>query len=210
MTGIVGRVLAVVVAILAWRVADKRPHHRPLARWLSVAAVADVVGALLCWYLDRCGVPYSGLARVAHHAWQALGLVEPVGLAGVAWLVLGQRRTAPQHTIGAGALIWCVLVVGYPEPLRGPVMAPVWGWIEGASVVVTALAMVVWGRERRWPTMTELLIGLYWCVRVSLLVAGPYSATGGPLVAWWTGDGAQFVAVLVSLVTHLAWWRAIQ
>lgn len=209
MISIVGRVLAVVVAIVAMRVADVRPQHRPLARWLAASAAADVAAWIVAAGLLGYERPYCGGARVLHHAGQALGLVEPVGLAAVAVIVFVGNATAVVHAVGAGVALLCAMIIGYPAVLRGPMMAYWYGAIEVVALIIVAASIVHAGRQRRWPTMTEVLVVLYGAVRLSLLVAGPYVAPGGPFVAWWSGDGAQFTAVTVALLVHLGWLRAI-
>ena len=112
MIAIVGRALAVIVAIVAMRVARRRPHHAPFAWWAVAAAVADPLACLVGWGLDGVAVPYSGSMRALHHAGQALYLIEPIGLATVAWTVLGLRRDSPLHGLGVGALILAAFVAG--------------------------------------------------------------------------------------------------
>ena len=200
---------AIVVGVLAWRVARLRPQHRPMAWWLVVASTADFVRWSLGWWLDVAPVPYSGAVRALYHADTALLMVEPVGLAAVALVVLA--GAAPWHLAGAASAVWCVLAVGYGRGLRGrTVMRVVDVAIEAAALAVVAACGALWMRRRRWPTMTEILIAMYAAVRVSLLVAGPYAAEGGPWGQWWRGDGAQVSVIVASLVVHVAWLRSIR
>lgn len=206
----VGRALAVVVALLAWRVARRRPHHKPFATWLLVAALADIARWALGWPLDGAPVPYSGAARALFHIDQALVLVEPAGLVMVALCAIG-RAGASLHVAGASALALSCMVAGYSHGLRGVgVMRWVYGSIEAAAILAVAAIAITWARRRAWPTMTEVLVALYAAVRVSLLIAGPYSAAGGPFGQWWRGDGAQVTVVLTSLAIHAAWLRAVK
>lgn len=209
MTPHLGRVLAAIVAVMAWRVAKLRPQHRPLAWWLVAAALADLARWGLGLLLAAEPRPYAGAARVAFHADQALLLVEPVGLAAVAVLVLTGARTAPIHGLGAAALTWVALIAGYSRGLRGAVMRYVYGGVEVAALLATAVAATLWAKQRRWPSMTEILLAVYVSVRVSLLTVGPY-AVPDTFAEWWRGDGAQMTAVMASLLVHIAWLRSLK
>ena len=120
-------------------------------------------------------------------------------------ILLAGSTHAPEES-----LILAAFVAGYPEPFSGTAMGWALAAVEAASVIAIGTAVVWWARARRWPTMTEMMVTLYGSVRLCLLVAGPFAADAGPFAAWWMGDGIQILAIIVSLIAHLAWWRAIQ
>ncbi len=217
----VGRALACVVALLAWRVTHYRPQHRPLAAYLTAIAAADlarwVIGPThgdpalrygLGLLFDSAG-PYAGALRVAFHVDEALYLVGPVGLAMVAIRVLAGRR--PDHVVGAGALLWVALVATYPATRGAMLTDRIYPAAEWASVATVGLATALWwrGRPPRWPGFPEVLTWMYGATVVSLLVAGPF-AMANPVAAWWSGWGALFSLQVASAALHAAWYRSVR
>lgn len=201
-----GRVVALLVAFAAWRIARLRPYHRAMATWLAVVAAADVARWALSITLLAVSGPYTGCHRVAFHAEQAMMLAEPFGLVAVALMATTRRNVT--HVVGAYLAVVAVLVTTYPA-LRGAALGWVYFGVEVAAAGVVACGAVAWWRARRWPTMTEILVAVYAAMRAALVLVGPFAAHAGPFAEWWRGDGAQLACVLLSLALHAAWWRVI-
>ncbi len=215
----VGRVLACVVALLAWRIARRRPQHHPLAVYLAAVAVADILRwAAAATYGDpayRYGLgllfqapgPYTGATRAAFHASQALLLVGPLGLAMAAVRTLAGRRV--DHLAGASVLLWVALVATYPATRGALLTDRIYPAVEWAALAVIAWATVVWARAPRWPGFPEVLTWLYGATALSALLVGPYS-TGSAIASWWTGWGSLLTCQLASVAIHAAWFRAVR
>ncbi len=201
-----GRVLAFLIAYVAWRVSRLRPQHRAMAFWLCVAAIADLTRFGLSFAMDA-PTPFHGIHRVIFHVDQGLMILEPLGLSVVAVYSLARARV--DHLIGASCALWVVMIAAYPK-LRGVPLGWCYFGIDAAVVVACTIATIVWTKEKRWPSMTEILIFAFAAARASLLIAGPYMAGGGPFANWWIGYGAQFACGITTLAVQASWLRSIR
>lgn len=104
-----GILLAGALAALAWRHAQARPRHRPIALLISAGIFADLTRrALALIILGPArqllgGAPYGGGARVAFHVDQALLLLYPAALAAVALIVFARRGWLPVACLYVGS-----------------------------------------------------------------------------------------------------------
>jgi hypothetical protein len=192
---------------LAFLLCKKRPQHRPFAVWALVALLADILRCLSAipfpWLL-REG-PFHGLKRAVFHADQALFLLEPVGLAAIAWIVFLARR--PWAPLAAGVVLWLVLVLGYPT-LRLEPLARAYAIIQGGAILVSLGTLVLWMRRKAPPRTEHAAVSLATVIAIALY-DGPYA----PSVAlpFWSWESAQTIFLVLwagqALLHTLALWR---
>jgi hypothetical protein len=197
---------AILLPALAWRVARLRRYHLPIAIGLTVIGVADAARALLAaFYFAGKATPYIDEARVVFHLDEALYLAGPAALAWMAVQLLVGRGGA--HVVGAAAMAWCGLIVGYPHPFRGATLGLVYLGAHGVAglVVVSSVALWYMANRGRWMVVSGYLLLLYLAGDV-VAVAGPYA--GDPFTSWassWLSLlGLHLTAVMVHIAMLLA------
>ena len=190
--------LASVVVALAWAVARRRPEHRYVAGALSVGLAADLARqALIVWVFRPAraasgGAPFTGLARIAADADNALFLAYPCALAALSvWTFLRRR---PWPVLVVYALAVAGLAAAYPAS-RGGALARVYMAVELASVAVTAGAFVMWFWRRETPTLTHGVTLLLGAVEVATLV--PYKLS---FFSSWSVARASYMTLYVVLI----------
>lgn len=200
---ILGYVLEVLILpVLAWRVARTRRYHRPIAVGLTVIGVADGARALLAafFFAGKTG-PFVGDARMVFHLDELLYLAGPAALA---WMALQLLRGGDGgHVVGAAALAWAGLVVGYPSPFRGAPLGIAYLVAHGIAVVITVAAVASWysRHKGRWLPVSGYLILLYLAGDV-VAVLGPYA--GDPWGSWSSTWLALLGLHLTASMVHVA------
>jgi hypothetical protein len=169
--------LAAVAALFAWAVAGRRPHHRPIAWFLSVTLAADLVRQglrdliLIPGYAARGGLPGTGWLRVAFHLEQALFVLWPIGIAALAgWTFLGRR---PWPLLPVYVTVIVLLVLGYPT-LRDTLLRPVYLGVELGSLCLALGCFLTWYLSDRPRTFEHLVVGLIVGLEAAQVTGGPY------------------------------------
>lgn len=176
---LLGVVLEVALAVLAWWIARARRAHRPVAVVVSAALAADLVHwALAALVLAPARValgvaPYAGWSRLAFHAQQACFLAWPALLAGLGAVVFLDERAA-RRGVRAIAVIYgaavLVLAIAYPS-VRGLALARAYVGAELAGLFAVVGAGVVWWRRREAATLTEGTVMTLGAFHVGAVVA---------------------------------------
>ncbi len=188
---IVGVLLAITLAALAWAVAHARPQHRAVAWWCTAVAAADVVHwALAAWVLAPARAalgtaPYAGASRVAFHIQQAAVVARPVGLAALAAVVLlspPAARLAARAASGVYAASVAALALAYPA-LRGDALGRVYFGAELAALLAAGGALAAWWPRRAWPTLTEGTVLVVGVLQIGVVIAWRRSFAGFPAAA---------------------------
>lgn len=189
---------------LAIAISRKRLDHRPVAVFLGVTAIIELIRlALLDWVirparaslvasgLDPTVVPFTGWIRVACDIDGALFLMWPAGLAALAVWVYTKRRPWPiavVYVLTAGALI-----VTYPA-IRYDALRKVYLAAELASLTVAVGVLGQWF-WREVPRLPHVIVACIIIIELAQLVAGP----------WRIGIfGAWTVAQVIYAVLYVA------
>ena len=198
------RLAAFVGAIL---LARRRPEYAPIALLLGFAVVADIIRPALTLLVlaparELSGLPYTGSARVAFHATQALFVGWSAGIAAVAVRAfLGRRPWVVAlvyiATIGA-------LAAAYPELRRERLQSAILA-ITLASIATAVIAAAVWWQRRpaHPPDPPRIAIGVVVVFEVAALL-GPYAAGA---IDWnWPIAQVIYTGLYVTLAIVEALW----
>jgi hypothetical protein len=169
---VIASLLQVVAAMAAVLIAKRREEHRPVAAFLSVAVLANLVallGVVVLGPPTLAIAPLSGIARFVGHVRQGLYLVWPFGFAAMFAAVFARRHIwvfPPAYVVTIA-----VLVLGYPT-IGGEVLRQVYFGIELAAIIVAFGVLIPWVGRREWPTVTH--------VAAILLLSGEVGVLFGP------------------------------
>jgi hypothetical protein len=190
--------LSFAVTGLAWVIASRRLEHRPVAWFLTVSLIADIIRWPLSAHVLRTGhqrfdpAPFSGWYRVACHLDDALFLVWPAGITALAMVVFLGRR--PWVVLAAWALTVAAIAIMYPVT-RGYVLSLCYLAAEIAALTATIGFYAVWWRRREPPTLQNVCTLLIFCAEIATLI-GPYS---GNIFTTWDLAQASFATLYVTL-----------
>lgn len=177
-----GYVAKTAAAGCAIPVARRRADYRPVAMWLTIELVADllripgrafVIDPFREQYPDP-KVPLAGLARVAQHVDEAFFLLWAAGIAALALVVFLRPASPPEEPpaplsgsvrvgLGAIAAAWAALVVvltaRYPDAsVRGEGLARAYLGGELAALAVAAGALLTWIRRLERPRLPHIIV----------------------------------------------------
>jgi hypothetical protein len=114
--------------------------------------------------------PFTGLARVAFHVDEAIGLSAPTAMAIASLVIFGRRWVA----ILPG-LIWLsavgYLATHYPA-IRGEALRLVYLGAELAGLAISVAAIVTWGWRLKVLTTARVCMILVCCIDGGLILAG--------------------------------------
>lgn len=169
--------LAAATAIV---VARRVPAHRPVAIFLGAVVVADLVRrGLAAGPLPDMG-PHTGATRLLFHIDQALYLLWPFGLAGLAGAVLAERRR-PWVLASVYLATVVVLALGYPT-VRRELLGQAYLCIELVALLICLEAAAAPGWRRGRPGLTTVVTLALIVVDVATVAGGPFAR---PLFAHW-------------------------
>ena len=203
------RVALLAALVQAWQLARRHPTYRPVALFLSWAALAHVVRPLLQVFILAAAraagrVPYVGLERVAYHIGeQALFVAWPFGIAALALWTF--RRIHPR----VAAVVWIAVVAGlalaYPN-LRGENLARAYCAITVAALLVGIGVTVAWWFRRTRPQPPEIAAMLFIAGEVGVVILGPYAV--GHVREYWPVSQGLYTGLYATLFAlEVAWSR---
>jgi len=202
--------LSTIVTILAWMVARRRPDHRPIALFLTVALAADLARWPLRLFVllpahDRFGsASFSGWWRVAGHLESALFLTWSAGIAAVAQVVFVRRRFWP--VVAAWAIFVALLAIGYPT-IRGAVLARFYLGAELVALAVAIGALVQWFWTEEPSGIQHTIVMLLIGVDLVVVIAGAWRH--GIFASWNLAQISYSVLYFLLLALNgLALWLA--
>ena len=197
---------AVSAVALSWR----RSDHRPLAAFFGWFVGVEILRSVLN---QRFGLirplgspPFTGAARIAFHADQAIELSWSAGLAIMVLLAFQQRRwpTVLVTLSWAGAVAY--LATHYPE-IRGDSLSKVYFAAELAALAIAAATLITWTWRREPPTPARIGILCVCVADVVTLVAGAY--TWGFWVHWDLNQVAFTLTYATIAVYQVHSWRLL-
>lgn len=169
---VIGALLHLVASILSLRVARHRADYRPVAIFLAVTAIADVLLVALTAGASTAlpSAPLEGAARLVGHVRQGLYLVWPFGLAALFVAVFSKPR--PWVFSSAYAVAISGFVIGYPT-LSGERLRDAYFIVELAALAVAVAASVQWSRRRESLMLPHVVALLILASEIAVLV-GPW------------------------------------
>ena len=177
-----GYLASTAAAVLAWVIARRQVEHRTVAVLLSIGLGCDVVQRTLRFavlapaHLRFGRAPLEGWALVVGQLSQALFLAWPAAMVAsvrVSFDVSGASTRRSFLLIGvAWVAASATLALTYPIT-RGPVLARCYLAVELVALLVTAVTIGRWVRERRTPELHHLSIALVATAELCTLV-GPW------------------------------------
>jgi hypothetical protein len=189
MTALLGLTLSLhcLAGLLALSVARHRPPHRPVALFLFVTAITDIIhtalGRLVLWPaldlvraagLDPARIPFTGWVRVTVHVDQALFLTWHAGLAALALVVFTKLRPWPVAILWVAASL--ALALTYPIT-RGEVLRRVYLAADLIALAVAVASFASWFRRRRPGqgfTFPQLIATLIFAIELGALFVGAW------------------------------------
>lgn len=183
----VASILALASAIaLAWILASKRPEHRPAAMLLSIGLFANVAQVFWEVYViaplrDELGVnvPWTGWARLAGLASDAITLSWPAAIVGAILVAFAGRK--PWAAFYAWAGVLAVLAVVHPIAGDGSQARALFTVDSGATVVAIG-TIVGWYRRTSGPANSAQMA-------LALIVSAELVSLLG---AWHVGPFAEW------------------
>lgn len=180
----VGYVFSALAALLAWRLAARRPDYRPVALLLTLGLGIDVARrALGLFVISPARVtfgtaPFVGFARAAGHVDSALFLAWPAGLAALAIFVFSRRRSWAVLAIYVVAVV--VLVIAYPLT-RGDVLRRAYLAAELAALLIAVGTFLMWAIRGEAVTVPHLATMMILSIDLATLL-GPWR--GNVFTSW--------------------------
>jgi hypothetical protein len=187
--------LVLACAAAGWALTRRVPTHAPVAGAISWSLASDLGRAALQeLVLRRAPVPYTGAARLAFAAEQALYLSWPAALAGAALVVYRERSPWPVAAAWAGS--GAFLAVAYPW-LRAERLAAAHAVLWTAAMVVVAVAAL--GHLHSAPQRALALLASG-ALAVTIVVLWSHDPIGN----WEVARCVQMVAFALVLVYQVA------
>jgi len=184
--------LHAAVASLAVVLAGRRREHVPVAIFLAADAFIEPLRFVIFDWLTVPG-PYEGSLRALFHADQAAFLSWPIGIAAVSTRVFMGRHA--RGTLAVGALAWLGLVLGYPVPFRGEMLARAYAIIAAASIAWVLVGAIVWTPRREHPRPWHACVTLLGALNIPL-----YFDTWFAPFERWGGAQVVFAVLWVALL----------
>jgi hypothetical protein len=190
--------LYAIVAVLAWLIALRRPHHKPVAWFMTVSLTTDVIRQALDRLIlapDRAQigtVPFTGWARVAFHFDEAFFVLWRAGI--IALVVFVFLKVRPWPVVVVYTLTVMVLVFGYPT-IRGETLGRIYLGVELATIAVTIGSFTTWFWRREAPTITTfvtLAIGVLEAVTLLPYRKDPFN--------YWLLAQVSYITFYVALI----------
>jgi len=195
--------LSAMVTTLAWAIERQRREHRPIALFLNLAFLSD----LLRWILhvqillpahELFGpAPLVGWYRVAGHVEQSLYLAWRAGFVALALVVFLERRPWPAF------IVWAVtefaLVAAYPFT-RGAVLQRCYFAAELTTLVSATGCYVMWWWRREPPTLQNLCVLLLGGCEIALAI-GPYTRKN-VFTSWNIAQAMLATMFVILLIVH--------
>ncbi len=168
--------------ILAWVITRRKAEHRTVVVLLSIGLGCDVVQRALRFavlapaHLRFGRAPLEGWALVVGQLSQALFLAWPAALVASARVSFDVSGASTRRSLLLIGVVWAAvsaaLALIYPIT-RGPVLARCYLAVELVALLVTAVTIGRWVRERRTPELHHLSIALVATAELCTLV-GPW------------------------------------
>ena len=191
--------LSAIVTIVAWLVSHQRAGYRPVALYLTVSLVADLVrwplsAVVIIPAQARFGeAPLTGWAKVASDVDNALFLAPHAALTALIIGVFTRRRPWPV------VLVWAVAVaalsIAYPRT-RGAVLEQCYFAAELATLATMASCYVLFWWSKRRPNIVTFCTLALGAGSIAVLL-GPYRLGG--IFGRWPVAQAMYATVYVML-----------
>ena len=173
---------SIAAVVLAWVTARQKEEHRTVAVLLSIGLGGDVVrraihfAVLAPAYLRLGRAPLEGGALAFGQFSQALFLAWPAALVASARVSFDESGASPCRSLllvgSAWAAASAALALTYPIT-RGPVLARCYLAVELVALLVVAVTIGTWVRERRTPELHHISVALVATAELCTLV-GPW------------------------------------
>ena len=206
--------MQVAVAVLAWRVAQRRSFHKPFAYFAITLALADATrGLLIGPLLHAVASPWTsfhGPWRLLFHVDQALVLAPRITLMLAAWRMA--HKGVAEHLFGASMLAWLLICVSYPSlnghGVNGGDLQSAYLCVFASFQIATWCAMVAMFAERDSALLpTQSLMIATASADLAVLV-GPFA--NNVFTDWHFSAGTYLALQVTSIVVHAAWLAGLR